>query len=1767
MSAPATPPYVWVDGGMGPDGTDWEGLVSVYEDEVRFIDDGREASRLWFEIGRIWDEHLSRPDQAGQAFEQARAADPDETASGRAMRLLTSSRDDWDPLRSLLETALSDETGEFDRKTLLRALADQLQERIGDVEPEPSTSEGIARPGDLAAQATARLTQLKRERGRVDAVEAQIAAELEMAILCEQHLVRPDEALSHYRAVLARDAVHAHALRGVMRLEAQTGRWSAIQQLVGRVANLDVELARALSYDGALLVRAAMARGDQGARGHFDRPGDLIEPLEHFLDVVIAGLPTDDGEDAAASRAGWDDIDGAMLLEITSGFELVGRWSSANSVLRRLAERFHGPSAAAIWYRVGLNAETGLRDDGAAVEAWRKALECHQDHPPALAALRRHKWRQGIDTELLDIIDELASLAGGAEARSALLEHAATVCALLPPEGPAHEREDQLVERWQVAFDTYAERRGRKPMGLPASLHALVRLRGGRGQWDRLDQTLRQYAERALLPSARLRVLDWLAEINEVHRGQIEDAIRFNRQVLNEQPDHSRALSALARLETRAGHVEGAVDAVQLALHASRDAPVARRLGILTRLAEMHDAMDRSDACESVWREAIELDATYLPALIGLGRILQRQSRWDDLVELQQSVLTAMAPDDPERMDVMGRLGELYEFRVKDPLLAAEFYEKILERMPSAPDALSGLERIYTARGDWLDLVRVLTTHATHIGSDPDRAFLRFRAAEIAYGWIGDVELALDLYRQAIAADPTLMPAASAAEFSAWIVGAPDALISLYRELRPRLRVESQRQAVAHKLARLLPDSTARGVWHECAESGSDPVAAWALTLDAAANDAPAAQADALAVVAHSVRSPRESAALWSEVAELSERAPALAAGQKRQRWMRLRSLDEGADRAWEALYTLDAEASDRNGFASLLARLADSSADERTRSVSLWRAAWFEARSGADDRGLAHLREARRASASDPVPLWLALDANDANGHELITGPERGELLEQIADRLTSGVLASRALTEAAEIWGASQPDRSLDCDMRAVRRDPAALRPATRAEASLTAKGKWPELRALLQVRADAAPDLDRARALLQQIARLELERLDDPEAARTTLTRLVERVPDDFEGRVALADLCYDARQFRRAALHYGRATDLTDERKRRVQLYVRLGRTLADHLGDNRRGIAALRRAVGLLDDDGRAIEALGDICLRAGDAESADIAFRQLERLVDDPRRVEKSRAGQIRALVVLEATDEAVSRLRTWATRGVLDAALVAVARRFLPSSDVDAIVSLASAPARAVDPPARAPAAALTHEVVRPPASETVDPLDFAGDAFSDSVGGPRSPTPMVAIAPVEALGSTTPVDVDELESVADMLSDAPTPPLVNPATRAATAEAARHRIDSEPLDIEAWWQLRETLPAGAEGARAWLGEVAAWVGGTVAPAQATHPPGAVPAALLAPLAPRTTPEAILQLLRAVGPELAAVFSRDVSAHGTDAGDRVAADDNISVIARRMSSIVRPANPPRALRHARLTEDGKMVARASEKNNPRTKERPEWLSDGDAMVISAARLARLLPVPAHEIYRHRDRPVAVLLEGGHPEGRRAALVLGDAMLRADKGGQTFLLAHSFLQLTEGTLAAHNLSRRAFSAFISAFLGLLEAEMVVRPRERPLVNGFRKKLDGILPLVWRATAASIARRAATALEGISLVSVRADLQLYSARSALALSDGFGGAFDMLRRLELGDRPRPVLDRGGVESFLQESEMARALLRFAAQPECLAIRNWLRSGEI
>ncbi|MCA9524691.1 MAG: hypothetical protein KC549_00145, partial [Myxococcales bacterium] len=324
-------------------------------------------------------------------------------------------------------------------------------------------------------------------------------------------------------------------------------------------------------------------------------------------------------------------------------------------------------------------------------------------------------------------------------------------------------------------------------------------------------------------------------------------------------------------------------------------------------------------------------------------------------------------------------------------------------------------------------------------------------------------------------------------------------------------------------------------------------------------------------------------------------------------------------------------------------------------------------------------------------------------------------------------------------------------------------------------------------------------------------------------------------------------------------------------------------------------------------------------------------------------------------------------------------------------------------------------------------------------------------------------------------------------------------TPAEARARIASSPVDLEAWRSLRERMADTPAWSR-WLADVFAWLDGRILGGPVVRPTLTVPDELLDALIPADVPASLIVLLR-----------------------RVALPVRLALAEWRRGS-----GPP-----AEPVETGNLVHEVAE------------------------RVATLLGAASFRMALDEARPYQVTIE----PAATPTLVFGRALLEdPTSAGLSFLLGRTLVPVVEGTLPARLLPEREFAAFLIALLAVLGAELespaapALVERARAVLAPVLEGADGLLRV--------LAGDCVADLRGADLRRVRRGLEVYADRLALALSDGYGGAMEMLRKLGFDDRARGELDADDLIRFLRDNVVAADLVVFAGDDACLAVRRWL-----
>ena len=124
-----------------------------------------------------------------------------------------------------------------------------------------------------------------------------------------------------------------------------------------------------------------------------------------------------------------------------------------------------------------------------------------------------------------------------------------------------------------------------------------------------------------------------------MEQGKLGDAVEAYQRMMNLKPD-LRAYARAAHMRWLKGDLEGAIEAMQLAVSAASPSDAESAAWVNTRLAFYEFQAGRANEAEQRCALAFSLQNNYPPALLLQGRILLSQNRFGEAVDVLQNAVT-----------------------------------------------------------------------------------------------------------------------------------------------------------------------------------------------------------------------------------------------------------------------------------------------------------------------------------------------------------------------------------------------------------------------------------------------------------------------------------------------------------------------------------------------------------------------------------------------------------------------------------------------------------------------------------------------------------------------------------------------------------------------------------------------------------------------------------------------------------------------------------------------------------------------------------------------------------------------------------------------------------------------------------------------------------------------------------------------------------------------------------------------------------------------
>jgi tetratricopeptide (TPR) repeat protein len=1143
----------------------WSDLVDTLLRKAQLVTDDAQREEIRTRIATVWEEMLGNAEQAIVAWNVVLQ---DNSASVRALRALD---------RLYLGR------GEY------RELADNLQRQLALVGEEPA--QAVALLGRLGALREQQLSQLGAAIDtyarilQLEPEHAETIAALERILPNPQHELDVAQLLGPIYKIRG----DWPRLNAVYEVEARHAadpeqRITLLRQIAeGFELGLDdpqrayEALGRALAEDpqnpevqAAIerLARALDKLDDLAARyGQLvsgiadpERKNALYHKIARFAEVDLG----DDRQAAAAYSAALDvwprDLEAANALEQL--YLRGGDYPNLVLLLRRKAEIVEGVAEKkALFYRAAQLYEEVLENLDSAVGVFQHVLSIDDGDRPALDQLERLYIRLGRWNDLKHIYAKRAELAVTTAEKKQMLFVL----------GQVYDRELGDQER---AVETYSSIIDIDPEDYDAA-QALDRLYQQLERWYDLLAVLERQTEMAPSPAEVVSLRFRIGELWREHLKDLARAVEAYRQVLAMDPAHEPTVAALEALMAGSDEpvlaaqvlepiYEGAgewdkVVAVYEVMQAHSD-EVARRVELLGRIAEIEERrLAHQNAAFDVYGRALRVDPTNQDVLGQLERLAAETGHWPKLANLFATELDKI--EDPRRqVDLLLRLGRVYEEETSQPEQAIATYRRALEVESDSKPALVALDRLYGRAQQWDELADVVRREIRVAPSDEQRVALTFRLAQIYELAIMDLPKAVEAYREILVAEPGHLETRAALE-RMFMGGTMQLEIGEVLEPLYRAGEEWERlhQIYEVQLARVTDLAERQTLLRRLAEIAEhklvDQVAAFGWWAEAVKEDPASAQA-------------------LDELLRLAR-----------------------ATHQWDAYVTTMSDSAS-----------ADQPPPVR-RDVLLRLAASFEGDLGNLERAEKALLQVLGEHAQDPAAL-VSLDRiyESQAMYENLAGILRQRLAisDDTAELVALNLRLGRVYGEALE-----EVDPAI-ASYLAVLEHEAHSREALEALERLYFRGeRWSDLYGVYEKLAEITSDEAGLADCYARMAKLAAVALDDRAKAVELWGRVVDMRGEDAIALAGLADLHEMAGEWKALTEVLEKQVAATPEPEARIPIYKRLGRIWGEKLSRERSSLDSWQKVLEIDPQDVDALRAVAANYRGAGAWEELSQALRRL----------------------------------------------------------------------------------------------------------------------------------------------------------------------------------------------------------------------------------------------------------------------------------------------------------------------------------------------------------------------------------------------------------------------------------------------------------------------------------------------------------------------------------------------------------------------------
>lgn len=278
------------------------------------------------------------------------------------------------------------------------------------------------------------------------------------------------------------------------------------------------------------------------------------------------------------------------------------------------------------------------------------------------------------------------------------------------------------------------------------ALRALVDLDEAEGRWPELVEVLATLAEVTPNYDEKKTLLMRIGQVQEQHLSDLAASVAAWNQALELDERDKAVLKELERLHVARRDWHALIDIYEKEALLDPAVEVERRVQIAGIYEQYTKQIDKAIAA---YEDVLGVDPGNAVALDRLEALYGEREDYDSLLDVYERAYSA-AKNDDDRLRMAKNAAILHGELRGDMRSAADAWSRVLRLKPDEQEAFDSLVKIYTAQGEWDDLIKLYELRYETAEVSNERADALSAMAALYRNQLDDVDNAIAMYERVL---------------------------------------------------------------------------------------------------------------------------------------------------------------------------------------------------------------------------------------------------------------------------------------------------------------------------------------------------------------------------------------------------------------------------------------------------------------------------------------------------------------------------------------------------------------------------------------------------------------------------------------------------------------------------------------------------------------------------------------------------------------------------------------------------------------------------------------------------------------------------------------------------------------------------------------------------------------------------------------------------------------------------------------------------------